>query len=84
MNVRKNEVIINFSLRIPEQLYKSIVSISKYNKYSINQTIKELLEQRINQNKKQELWEGFSAISKDSQDIEYGLSAQYEILDKDE
>ena len=83
MNVRKNEEIINFSLRIPEQLYKSIVSISKNKKYSINQTIRELLEQRIKQNKKQELWEAFSSISKDNQDVDFGFSAQHEIIDKD-
>ena len=81
MNVRKNEEIINFSLRIPEQLYKSIVMISKKKKFSINQTIKDLLQERINKNKKQELWDAFSRIDEDNQDVEYGFLAQQEILE---
>ncbi len=64
MNQTKSEEVVNFSLRLPEHLYKTIVSISKNKKYSINQTIKLLLEQRLEQNKKQELWEAFSALSK--------------------
>jgi hypothetical protein len=83
MNQTKSEEVVNFSLRLPEQLYKSIVSISKSKKYSINQTIKLLLEQRLEQNKKQELWEAFSAISKENQDVDYGFSAQQEIMEID-
>jgi len=83
MNRAKSETVVNFSLRLPEKLYGTIVSISKNRKHSINQTIKVLLEQRLEQNKKQELWEAFSSISKKDQDIDFAFTAQQEIADKD-
>lgn len=79
----KSEEVVNFSLRLPEQLYKTIVSISKNRKYSINQTIKVLLEQRLEQSKKQELWEAFSSISKKDQDVDFAFTAQQEVIEKD-
>lgn len=82
MNMRKSEDIVNFSLRLPEQLYTTIVTLAKHKKYSINRTIQELLEQRVEEEKKLELWKAFSSISIEEQDIEYGFSAQKEMTEK--
>jgi hypothetical protein len=82
MNMRKTEEIVNFSLRLPEQLYTTIVTLAKRKKYSINRTIQELLEQRVEEAKKLELWEAFSGISAEEQEVEYGFSAQKEMTEK--
>ena len=82
MNIRKSGEIVNFSLRLPEQLYVTIVSLAKRKKYSINRTIQELLEQRVEEAKKLELWEAFSSMPIEEQDIEYGFSAQKEMAEK--
>lgn len=82
MSTNKSVEIVNFSLRLPEQLYKTIVTLAKHKKYSINRTIQELLEQRVEEAKKLELWEAFSSMSKEEQDVDYGFNAQQEMLEE--
>jgi hypothetical protein len=82
MNLRKSEELVNFSLRLPEHLYTTIVSLAKHKKYSINRTIQELLEQRVEEAKKKELWEAFTNLSQEEQDVDYGFIAQQETIEK--
>jgi hypothetical protein len=69
MSTRKSNETINFSLRLPENLYSTIVTMAKHKKYSINKTIQELLEQRVEEAKKIELWEAFSNLPQEEQDV---------------
>ena len=70
------------TLRLPPDIYEEAKNIAKKKGKSFSGYLRELLEERIREEKKKMLFDAFSQIAKDKEeiDVEYAFEAQREVV----
>ena len=70
------------TLRLPSDMYEAAKNIAKKKGKSFSGYLRELLEERIREEKKKMLFDAFSQVAKDKEEIdtEYAFEAQREVV----
>ena len=71
-----------FTVRMPISLHKKAKEISKRENKSLSEVIRELTEEWLKKEEEKLLFDAFSSASEE--DIEFALTAQKEVIDKNE
>jgi len=72
----------SFTIRIPESLHKKAKEIAKMENKSLNEVIRELLNEWLKKEEEKMLYNAFSKVYEN--DVEYALEAQKEVILKNE
>ncbi len=74
------------TLRLPSDLYKEAKNIAKKKGKTFSGFLRELLEERLKEEKNKILFEAFSRVADDKEeiDVEYALEAQREVVIKND
>ncbi len=73
---------IALTLRLPSDLYKEAKKIAKEKGKSFSGFLRELLEERLKEEKNRILFNAFSLVAEDKEeiDVEYAFEAQREVV----
>ena len=73
---------MTLTLRLPSNMYEEAKNIAKKKGKTFSEYLRELLEERLKEEKKKMLFDAFSQVAKDKKeiDVEYAFEAQREVV----